>query len=173
MRQKALFLDRDGVINIDHGYVSKVEDFVFVEGIFDFVKMFKQKGYAVFVVTNQSGIERGYYTQEDFETLTAYMLEGFEAEGIHIEAVYFCPHAPEEKCHCRKPNTGMIEQALNAHDIDLEDSWMVGDKQSDIDLAINAGIGSSIYLGNKEIKNATYHFHSMLECKTFIKTKIT
>jgi len=166
---KALFLDRDGIINIDHGYVSKVEDFVFVEGIFDFVKLFTQEGYVVFVVTNQSGIGRGYYSQKDFETLTAFMLKGFEAQDIHIEEVYFCPHAPEAKCHCRKPNIGMIEQALSTHHIDLTHSWMIGDKQSDIDLATNAGIGSTIAIGERAIKGATLSFPNILNCKRFLE----
>jgi len=169
MNPKALFLDRDGVINIDHGYVSKIEDFVFIEGIFDFVKLFSDRGYLIFVVTNQSGIGRGYYTQEDFETLTAFMLKDFEAQDIHIEEVYFCPHAPEAKCHCRKPNTGMIEQALLAYDIDLKNSWMIGDKQSDIDLALNAGIAHSVSIGDKDVDNASFHFDSITEAKQYFQ----
>ena len=167
---KALFLDRDGIINIDHGYVSKVEDFEFVEGIFDLVRYFTDAGYLIFVVTNQSGIGRGYYKEEDFSVLTQWMINAFKDENIHIEKVYHCPHSPEEKCHCRKPETRMIEQAVESYDIDLSNSWMIGDKQSDIDLAINAGIGNSVYIGNKQIKHSTYSFTSIEACRVGLPT---
>jgi len=166
---KALFLDRDGIINVDHGYVYKRDDFEFVEGIFDLVRLFADAGYLIFVVTNQSGIGRGYYTEEDFQTLTAWMRNAFKTEGITITEVYHCPHAPEEKCHCRKPETGMIEKALGSYAIDLPHSWMIGDKQSDIDLARNAGIGNAVYIGQDEIKNNQYHFKSIVDCKSYLE----
>lgn len=161
MKNKALFLDRDGIINVDHGYVYKIEDFVFTEGIFDLVKRFADHGYLIFVVTNQSGIGRGYYEEKDFSLITEWMLEQFSAQGIDIAKVYHCPHAPETKCICRKPETGMIEESMEAYDIDLSFSWMIGDKQSDMDLAKNAGIAKSIYIGNKDINGATYTFPSI------------
>ena len=161
--KKALFLDRDGIINIDHGYVSTIEDFKFVDGIFDFIKLFTEAGYYVFIVTNQSGIGRGYYSQKDFDTLTSWMLNEFKKQDIHIEKVHYCPHSPEEKCHCRKPETGMIEEALKTHDIDLSHSWMVGDKQSDIDLALNAGIKNSIYIASEKNNSSTYSFTTLKE----------
>lgn len=170
MKTKALFLDRDGIINVDHGYVSKIKDFEFVDGIFDLVKLFVDAGYLIFVVTNQSGIGRGYYSEEDFTVLTDWMIEAFKTKELKIEKVYYCPHSPEEKCHCRKPETGMIEQALEDYPVDLADSWLIGDKQSDIDLAMNASIRSSIYIGNKDIKNATHYFNSILECRVGLPT---
>ncbi|NOR54692.1 MAG: D-glycero-beta-D-manno-heptose 1,7-bisphosphate 7-phosphatase [Sulfurovum sp.] len=154
---------------MDHGYVSKIEDFEFTEGIFKFVKLFSDAGYLVFIVTNQSGIGRGYYTQEDFNTLTQWMVEKFEAQNVHIEQVYHCPHSPDENCHCRKPNTGMIEQAMETYEIDLAHSWMVGDKQSDIDLAINAGVGHSVSIGMKPIVHADVHFGTILEAKQYFQ----
>jgi len=166
---KALFLDRDGIINIDHGYVSKIEDFEFTDGIFDLVRLFSDAGYLVFVVTNQSGIGRGYYTEEDFSTLTAWMKEKFKENGIKIEEVYYCPHAPEANCHCRKPETGMIEEVLKTYSIDLPASWMIGDKQSDMDLAENAGLGHSIYIGHNKIQNSSYNFSSILKCKSYLE----
>ena len=168
--KKALFLDRDGIINVDHGYVYNIEDFEFVDGIFDLVKLFADAGYLIFVVTNQSGIGRGYYSEEDFTVLTDWMVEAFKKKEIKIEKVCHCPHCPEDRCHCRKPETGMIEQALEDYPIDLAHSWLIGDKQSDIDLAMNAGIGSSIYIGNKNITNATYYFNSILECRVGLPT---
>jgi len=170
MKTKALFLDRDGIINVDHGYVSKREDFEFVEGIFALVKEFSNAGYLIFVVTNQSGIGRGYYSEEDFTLLSNWMVEAFKKQALKIEKVYYCPHTPEDKCHCRKPQTGMIEQALADYPVDLADSWLIGDKQSDIDLALNAEIGNSIYIGNKDITNATYYFNSIPECRVGLPT---
>ena len=168
--KKALFLDRDGIINVDHGYVYKIEDFEFSDGIFDLVKLFTDAGYLIFVVTNQSGIGRGYYSEEDFTTLTDWMAEEFKKKTIKIEKVYYCPHSPEAKCHCRKPQTGMIEQALADYSVDLAHSYIIGDKQSDIDLALNAGVGGSIYIGNKQINNSTYSFSSIEACRVGLPT---
>jgi D-glycero-D-manno-heptose 1,7-bisphosphate phosphatase len=169
INKKALFLDRDGIINIDHGYVSKIENFEFSEGIFELLHLFIKKGYLLFIVTNQSGIGRGYYTLKDFQTLTAWMLKHFEEEKIVIQEVVYCPHAPEENCQCRKPQTGMVDKILNQQPIDLTHSWLIGDKQSDIDLAINSSIATSIAIGDKVCQNSTYQFNTILECKTYIE----
>ena len=169
MKSKALFLDRDGVINIDHGYVSKVEDFEFNEGIFELLHLFIKKEYKLFIVTNQSGIGRDYYTQEDFETLTVWMLKEFAKQNITIESVHHCNHAPEELCACRKPATGMVDEILSLHNIDLENSWMIGDKQSDIDLAHNTDIGYTVAIGERDIENSTEHFLTVVEAKEFFE----
>ena len=169
MKSKALFLDRDGIINIDHGYVSKIEDFEFTKGIFDLLKLFINQGYKLFIVTNQSGIGRGYYTQEDFNRLTDWMLDAFKKENITIESVEHCPHAPEENCSCRKPNTGMIEAIMSKQRLDLKNSWMIGDKQSDIDLAHNATINHTISIGNRKIDRSELPFSSILECYHYLK----
>jgi len=169
MKSKALFLDRDGIINVDHGYVSKIEDFEFNEGIFDFLHLFLKEGYKLFIVTNQSGIGRGYYTQNDFETLTTWMLAEFKKQNITIESVHHCNHAPEEKCACRKPETGMVDEILSLHNIDLKNSWLIGDKQSDIDLADNSNIMHTIAIGERSIKNVTYEFATILEAKSFFE----
>ena len=166
---KALFLDRDGIINVDHGYVSKAENFEFTEGIFDFLHFFIKKGYKLFIVTNQSGIGRGYYSQKDFDTLTVWMLSELEKENIHIEMVQHCNHAPEEKCGCRKPATGMVDEILKQYNIDLDHSWMIGDKQSDIDLAHNATINHTISIGTNIIVKTEYSFKTILECKRYLE----
>lgn len=140
---KAIFLDRDGVINIEKNYLHKAGDFEFVEGVFDVLKKLQTLGYIFVIVTNQSGIGRGYYTQNDFDILTAWMLEEFEKNGVKIAKVNFCPHAPEEICGCRKPSPKMILDAANEFNIDLQKSWMVGDKFIDIESALNAGIPKS------------------------------
>ncbi len=155
---KAVFLDRDGVINYDKGYVCKIEDFKFVNGIFEVLRYFQNAGYKLFIITNQSGIGRGYYTIRDFEILTSWMLKEFEKKGIRIEKVYFCPHSPEEGCSCRKPKTGMFEKAFKEFKIDKKRSWMIGDKLSDTKAAVDAGIENTILIGNCWIRdeNAKY-----------------
>ncbi|MDQ7047912.1 MAG: HAD family hydrolase [Sulfurovum sp.] len=169
MKQKALFLDRDGIINVDHAYVYKISDFEFSHGIFELLQFFTKKGYLLFIVTNQSGIGRGYYTLEAFGTLTDWMTGTLEQKGIDIKEVAYCPHTPNENCHCRKPKTGMIDNILTHYPIDLENSWMIGDKQSDIDLAHNAHIGSSIAIGDNTFEHYDYHFTSIAVCIEYLK----
>jgi len=145
--KKALFLDRDGVINKEINYLYKKEDFVFIDGIFDLVRHYKDLDYYVIIVTNQSGIARKYYTEKDFNTLTIWMKKEFLKENVEIDAVYFCPHHPDISgaCRCRKPNPGMLFSAAEDYDIDLEHSIMVGDKERDIEAGLNAGL-SETYL---------------------------
>jgi D-glycero-D-manno-heptose 1,7-bisphosphate phosphatase len=142
MQKKALFLDRDGVINIEKEYLYKKEDFEFIDGIFELCHYYQNKGYSIFVVTNQSGIARGYYTIKDFENLTHWMVGEFAKQDIEIKKVYYCPHHPDitGTCDCRKPKPGMILQASKEYGIDLKNSIMVGDKQRDIEAANNAGL---------------------------------
>ena len=167
--KKALFLDRDGIINIDHGYVSRIEDFEFSESIFALLHLFQKEGYLIFIVTNQSGIGRGYYSEEDFQTLTLWMLESFKTHGITVTEIYHCPHTPEAKCQCRKPATGMIKNTIKQYNIDLTTSWMIGDKQSDIDFAKCAGIQHTIAIGNHDIKYSNYFFNSIASCAEFLE----
>ena len=167
MNSKALFIDRDGIINQDFGYVSSVEDFKFTDGIFELLACFARAGYILIVVTNQSGIGRGYYNQSDFELLTKWMIERFAERKIKIKDVFFCPHAPEDQCRCRKPNTGMIESAVIAHNIDLSRSWMIGDKLSDVQLARNSGISKAIFIGAQGGEIADLHFDSVRVCADY------
>ena len=141
---KAIFLDRDGVINIEKNYLHKIEEFEFINGTFETLKYFQEKGYKLFIITNQSGIGRGYYTHNDFNKLTTWMLDEFKKNSITISQVEFCPHAPTTECDCRKPKTGMIDNILKNFDVDLENSWLVGDKSSDIKCAKNANIKNTI-----------------------------
>lgn len=143
MKQKALFLDRDGVVNRDIGYLHKEEDFVFIDGIFELCLHFQKLGFLIFVITNQSGIARGYYSIDQFIKLSAWMQNKFLLNGVTVNKVYFCPHLPEisGECSCRKPNPGMILEASREFDLDLSESVLVGDKESDIEAGINAGIG--------------------------------
>ncbi len=142
--QKAIFLDRDGVINIEKNYLYKKEDFEFIDGVFDTLKHLQNRDYTLFIITNQSGIGRGYYSQEDFDKLTSWMLNEFKKKQIIISQVELCPHSPDEECNCRKPKTGMIDNILKNHKLDLENSWLIGDKESDILCAKNSGIKNTI-----------------------------
>ncbi len=147
MKQKAVFLDRDGVINVDKGYVHKIEDFQFYPGVFEALKLLQDAGYKLLIVTNQSGIALDYYTEEDFFRLTDYMLSEFKKRGINIDKVYYCPHHENgtnpkytKKCDCRKPASGMIRQGIKEFNIDPSKSFLVGDKENDIKAAHKEGI---------------------------------
>lgn len=170
MQKKVIFLDRDGVINHDFGYVSKIEKFEFIDGVFDSCRYFLSLGYEIIIVTNQSGIGRAYYTNDDFLELTRYMCEEFKKEGVDVLKVYHCPHAPSDNCDCRKPAIGMILQSLNDFNIDLENSWLIGDKISDIQTAINAKIGNKILISDNLEKNDDYFVaKSLFETMKVIK----
>ena len=129
---KAAFLDRDGVINIDKGYVHKIEDFEWVPGIFDLLKYLQENGYSIFIVTNQSGIGRGYFTKEDIEKLHAWMLDELKKRSIEIKEIRYCPHKPEDNCPCRKPKTKMFEELIEKYGIDTTRSIVIGDKERDV-----------------------------------------
>lgn len=158
---KALFLDRDGVINYDPGYVYRIEDFEFMPGIFEALAGFMALGYEIFVVTNQSGIGRGYYSEDDFAKLSKYMIDEFKSYGVEIKKIYHCPHTPSDDCNCRKPKPGMILQALNENNIDPQASLIIGDKPSDLEAARRAGVESGYLIGDE--------FKSVLEVLEYIK----
>ena len=141
---KVIFLDRDGVINKEVGYLHKVEDFEFIDGVFDACSNFQSSGYKIIIVTNQSGIERGYYREDDFQTVTQWMLRQFKNHNVQILDVFFCPHGPDSNCDCRKPKPGMFNQANNKYSIDMANSWMIGDKEADIQAANSAGISNTV-----------------------------
>lgn len=148
---KALFLDRDGVINLEKNYVHKIEDFEFIDGIFELTKYFQDKGYLIIVITNQAGIGRGYYTEEDFHKLNDWMIDQFKQRGILITEVYYCPFHPthgigkyKKDSFDRKPNPGMILNATRKYNINLSESILIGDKESDIEAGKSAGVGMNI-----------------------------
>jgi D-glycero-D-manno-heptose 1,7-bisphosphate phosphatase len=141
---KVFFLDRDGVINQEVGYLYKSKDFKFIHGVFDSCKHFQSLGYKLIVVTNQSGIARGYYKEEDFLSLTRWMLAQFNNQGVDILDVFFCPHGPKSTCKCRKPQPGMLIEARDKYGISMKDSWIIGDKETDIDAANAAGVNNTI-----------------------------
>jgi len=153
---KAVFLDRDGVINVDLGYVSTAADFHFMDGIFHFCRTMQEKGYIIIVVTNQAGIAREYYTETDFHMLNDWMLGQFERHGVSITKTYYCPYHFEHgigkykiDSPDRKPNPGMILRASKEFDINLPGSILVGDKDDDMLAAYRAGMGRLFFLQGK------------------------
>ncbi|MDB4037957.1 D-glycero-beta-D-manno-heptose 1,7-bisphosphate 7-phosphatase [Candidatus Thioglobus sp.] len=144
MSIKTIFLDRDGVINKEQSYLFRIKDFIFIDGVFQACQHFAKIGYKIVIVTNQSGISRGYYSINNYETLTHWMLKQFKAKQIDILDVFHCPHGPEDMCECRKPMPGMFFQAQNKHNIDMKNSWLIGDKEADIIAAKNSGINNTI-----------------------------
>ncbi|MCE3046771.1 D-glycero-alpha-D-manno-heptose-1,7-bisphosphate 7-phosphatase [Helicobacter kayseriensis] len=152
MKKRAVFFDRDGVINIDHGYVYDPKDFEFTSGIFELLSFFKSKDYLLIVVTNQSGIARGYYSIEDFLKLMEFMQNTIKEKlGFAFDKIYFCPHL--SGCKCRKPEIGMFKDACMDFQIDLANSIMIGDKETDMQAAQNAGIGKKYFLTLKRPTN--------------------
>ncbi len=140
--KKALFIDRDGVINVDKVHVHTIDQFEFTSGIFDLCRKYLDAGYLILIITNQAGIAKGYYTELDFRILMVWVLKEFENKGIKIQNVYHCPHHPEHTgpCSCRKPEPGMIIRAIKDFDLNIEECVLIGDKESDIEAGRRAGI---------------------------------
>ena len=144
MTIKTIFLDRDGIVNKDVRYLYKIKDFEFVDGIFEACLCFHNLGYQIIIVTNQSGIFRGYYNESHYQELTQWMLSQFEINNISILDIFHCPHGPNSTCSCRKPKPGMFLSAKTKHNIDMKKSWMIGDKEVDIIAANASGISNTI-----------------------------
>lgn len=147
---KALFLDRDGVVNVDRGYVHRIEEFEFIDGIFEFCATAERLGYALIIATNQSGIGRGYYTEDDFHALMRWVGERFAERGVHLHDYYFCPDHPEgrgrhrRESFMRKPAPGMLLRAADDHRLVLRDCLMIGDNERDIAAGRAAGVAATI-----------------------------
>ena len=153
MKTSALFLDRDGVVNMETDYVWRIDDFIFLDNIFRLCEKFHIAGYKIFIVTNQSGISRGYYTEKDFLNLTDWMLKMFSEKGVIITKIYYCPHHPDitGSCDCRKPSPGMIKLAEKEFDLDLSNSILIGDNITDIIAGRDAGVGTNILIPTNTI----------------------
>ncbi|PJC85458.1 D-glycero-beta-D-manno-heptose-1,7-bisphosphate 7-phosphatase [Vibrio sp. HA2012] len=151
MAKPAVFLDRDGVINVDHGYVHDEHDFEFIDGVFEATKKLKEMGYLLVLVTNQSGVARDMFSEERFISLTQWMDWNFIDHGVEFDGIYYCLHHPEhgigeykQDCDCRKPKPGMFISARDYLKIDMANSVMVGDKAEDMMAAEAAGVGTKI-----------------------------
>jgi len=178
---KALFLDRDGVINVEKNYVHRIEEFEFVDGIFELCIRAQEIGFKLVIITNQAGIGRGYYTVADYKKLTEWMLEQFKARGVRIARVYYCPFHPSagvgeyrKDSFDRKPNPGMILQANEELGLDLSRSVLIGDKVSDIEAGHAAGVRHNLMLirGGSKMINQT-EFSSLGAIEEWLKRTFT
>ena len=173
MSIKTIFLDRDGVIDVEKNYLYKIEDFEFIRGVFSTCLYLRKLGYEIIIVTNQSGISRNFYSENDFKALTFWMKNKFSANGVEILDVFYCPHSPIENCNCRKPKPGMLIKAKNKYCIDMENSWLIGDKEVDISAANNANIKNHILVRSGHIideknSNAKYIINSINDLRQVI-----
>lgn len=157
MSKRALFLDRDGVVNVEIGYLHRAEDVKFVPGIFSLCRTAMRLGYRLMIVTNQAGIARGYYTEADFESLMFWMRGELRAQGVELDAVYYCPYHPEHgvgeyrrEHEDRKPGPGMLKRAAREFGVSLAESVMVGDRCSDVAAANAAGLRQAFLLAGTE-----------------------
>ena len=142
MKSPALFIDRDGTIikQIDGYYISSIEQIELIENIFPAILMLQNEGYLVIIVTNQAGINKGILSNEQVDEINQHIIQLLKKQGIDISAVYVCPHKPEEQCKCRKPQPGLLLKAAKEHNIDLENSIIIGDTDKDTEAGLNAGL---------------------------------
>jgi D,D-heptose 1,7-bisphosphate phosphatase len=148
--KQVLFLDRDGIVNQDKHFVSRVEDIAFVEGIFQLCKYFKAQEFEIIIITNQSGIARGLFSEQEFQTVMIFILKEFKRNGVEILDFFHCPHGPDDKCECRKPLPGLFTQAIQKFNILAQDCISIGDRERDIRAAISAGIPQNYLLLESE-----------------------
>lgn len=182
---RAIFLDRDGTINVEKHYLHKIEDFEFLPGVIEGLKLLQDAGFLLIIVTNQSGIGRGYYSEEDFNVLTKWMIQILEQSGVKITQVYFCPHLPDaiiekyrKDCDCRKPRLGMYLKAVEDYDIDLSQSYVIGDKIRDGAICNDTECRGFLVADNEkaeiieDVKSGKYnrvsYQHSLLDCAKMI-----
>lgn len=145
-RARFVFLDRDGTLVEDHGFVHRLSDYALLPGTIEALRLLQSAGYGLAIVTNQSGIGRGVYTVEDFWAFQGRLLADLEGQGIRIAETYFCPHRPDEGCACRKPSPASLFRARDRFDVDLARSWVIGDHASDVALGAAAGCRSILVL---------------------------
>ncbi|MFX0006380.1 MAG: D-glycero-alpha-D-manno-heptose-1,7-bisphosphate 7-phosphatase [Promethearchaeota archaeon] len=157
-KKKAIILDRDGTLIEDKNYTYKIEDFELLDGVIEGLKLL-QNDFLFFIVTNQSGIGRGYYTTQDFQIFNKHLIHTLKKHEIKILKTYFCPHLKEDGCECRKPKTKFIDEIIKDFEVDISKSWMIGDHPSDIQFGINAGC-RTIFLttghGDKHLDELEY-----------------
>lgn len=155
-KNRAIFLDRDGVINKHIPYCSRPEDFEFLPLVAEGIRLLNEKGFKVVVVTNQSGIGRGYFTEGMLSVIHYKMTQELLKHGAHIDAIYYCPHHPEDNCTCRKPNTDMLLKAAKELNIELNQSYMIGDSEIDIETGKKVGCKTFLIVSDEK-KDKSYH----------------
>ena len=173
---KVAFLDRDGVINEDLNYVHKKDKFIFKKGIFKLLNLLSKENYLIIIITNQSGIARGIFTEIEYKKLTKYYLSILKKNGIQILDIYHCPHHPEysdppfDDCSCRKPKTGLFINAKIKHNVDMYNSLAIGDSLRDLEAAYFSGIRKRILISEKDLNSEfiTHRFENISECSKYI-----
>lgn len=162
--KKAVFLDRDGTINLDKHYLYRKEEFEFLPGAIEGMKKLQDMGYLLIIITNQSGIARGYYSEQQYKDLEQWMVGELEMAGVHVSGIYYCPHLPVASvneyavsCECRKPGLGLFAKAIQEHDIDVKKSIAIGDKLRDLEICKNGKTkGFLVYSKEKRTDNLVY-----------------
>ncbi len=150
---KAVFLDRDGVINVERGYTHRLEDFVILPDLVEVLQLLQKKGYLLIVISNQSGIAKGLYKQSEVEILHKFMVDVFTKNGITLSEIYYCVHHPDvSKCICRKPDSLFVEKGLARFNIDPKKSYFIGDKERDTEAAEKAGVKGILIESNISLK---------------------
>lgn len=167
-KRKVFFVDRDGVINKEIGYLHDIDKFEFIDGVLEAFEYILSRNYDIIVVTNQSGIGRGFYSEDNFLELNKWMVNFLKSKGINILDVFYCPHSPEDDCNCRKPKPGMFLDAKKEFNIEMDKSWSIGDKETDITAATYAGISNTILVKsghdiNEENSKASYILESLYD----------
>ncbi|HIT37784.1 MAG TPA: HAD family hydrolase [Candidatus Onthousia faecipullorum] len=161
-KNKAVFLDRDGTINYDFGYVYEKDKLKFLPGVISSLKRLSEAGYLLIIITNQSGIGRRYFTLDEYNEFNNYMLKQLKDKGVNITKVYYCPHTDLDGCNCRKPKLGLFYQAIDEYNIDLDKSFAIGDNERDLAICMNSPIcgillnkDSKKFVSKKDFKDAT------------------
>lgn len=168
-KKRAVYLDRDGTINEDADYLSDPDGLVMIDGAAASIKRLNDAGVPVIVISNQSGVGRGYFSEEAVEAVNERLESLLGAEGARLDGVYYCAHSPEEDCGCRKPRTGLAERAAKEHGIDNSSSYVVGDKASDMGLAANIGARGVLVLTGKGAEERK----KLSVCPDFVADDIT
>lgn len=150
MGNRAVFIDRDGTINVNYGYIDSPDDFKIYPGVMNGIKLLKENGYKIIVVTNQSGIGRGYFGKEKLDKIHRKMDNELLKNGTAVDAIYYCPHHPDDNCNCRKPKTGLFEKAVKDLDINITESFIIGDRMLDMEAGYKIGCKTVLVPENKE-----------------------
>ena len=150
MGNKAAFIDRDGTINANIGYIDNPDSFKMHSGVAEGIKLLNKDGFKVIIITNQSGIARGFFSEETLDKIHDKMKTELSDKGAKIDAIYYCPHHPDDKCDCRKPEAGLLEKAIRDFDIDIDESFIIGDRMLDVEAGHKVGIKTVLVPENKE-----------------------
>lgn len=167
-KKAAVFLDRDGTINIDTGYVGAVEDFEFIDGVKEALHQLKKEDFLTVLISNQSGVGRGYFAAEAVDAVHDFMQRELEKAGVELDAIYYCPHNPSDPCDCRKPSPAMVFEACEKYNIDPFLSYFVGDKESDVLAGKNAGCKSILLSDTEKETEAAFTAKNLTGAVSFI-----